>query len=353
MAAEGGRDSASLKELLIERTGRFEFLQAVRLFQKIWSDRAPVGLDGDPHGEVLRFHSDVSSVFPSTDVREGTQPDPEGPGHLTVSFLGVAVPGAYGALPRRYAEELRYQARNKNRAPLDFFDIFNHRFISLFYRTAAKNRLVLAYESGRHNMFERALYAVLGLGTDGLRGRLALDEQLLAGRAGLLAMRPMPASALASALRSLFQQPVVIEQFLPARYEIEVDEQNRLSRANSRLGHDLYLGAQITLVQSKFRVRLGPLTREAYHEFLPDRLAFRSLMDVVRLAVEEGMDFDLQLVMQAQGVAPLRMGEPQAGSPRLGWTSWLMTEPFEEPADDACFVPASAVLGSTERAEAA
>ena len=148
MAAEGGRDSASLKELLLERTGRFEFLQAVRLFQKIWSDRAPVGLDSDPREEVLRFRSDVSSVFPATDVREAVPPDGELPGRLTVSFLGVATPGTYGALPRRYAEELRYQARNKNPAPLDFFDIFNHRFISLFYRAAQKSRLVLAYESG-------------------------------------------------------------------------------------------------------------------------------------------------------------------------------------------------------------
>lgn len=336
MAAESRRDSASLKELLLERTGRFEFLQAVRLFQKIWKERTPVGLHGDPHGEVVRFRSDVSSAFPSAAVRDAVAPDAEQPGQLTVSFMGVATPGVFGALPRRYAEEFRFQARNKNPAPLAFLDIFNHRLLSLFYRSAEKSRLALSFDGGS-NVFERALYAVLGLGTDGLRGRLPLDERMLVARAGLLAMRPMPAGALGSVIRSLFQQPVEIQQFVPECYFMEPNDQNRLGLASSRLGADLYLGEEIALVQSKFRVRLGPLTREAYHEFLPDRPAFRALVEVVRFGVEAGMDFDLNLVLRAEDVAPLQLGKPQLWSARLGWTSWLMTEPRTEPADDARF----------------
>ena len=352
MAPEGRRDRASLKELLIEKTGRFEFLQAVRLFQKIWSDRTPVGLDEDPRLETVRFRSDVSSAFPGSEVRDAVAPDEDSRGELTVTFFGVATPGDFGALPRRYAEEIRYQARNKNPAMGDFFDIFNHRLISLFYRAAEKNRLILAYESGRDNLFERTLYSVLGVGTEGLRGRFSFDDQMLLARGGLLSMRPIPALALESALRSLFGLPVAIEQFIPQRCAIEVEDQNRLGHANSRLGEDLYAGSEITLLQSKFRVRLGPLTRESYHDFLPDQRAFRSLMEVTRFAVEEGMEFDLQLVLRAEDVAPLRVGEPQEWSPRLGWTSWLMNEPFDEPADDARFEPESALFAATETVEA-
>lgn len=340
MDPESGRDTASLKELLLERTGRFEFTQAVRLFRAIWRDREPVGLDSDPRAEVVRFRSSVSNVFASSDISNAKAPDEHGPGELEVSFLGAATPGLYGTLPRRYAEELRYQARNKNPAPLDFLDVFNHRMVSLFYRALEKSRLVLSYESGRGSAFERALYAVLGLGTPGLRGRMPVDDRMLVARAGLLAMRPMPASGLASVIRSMFGQPVEIVQFLPQRYRIEPDDQNRLGSVNSRLGEDFYVGSEITLVQSKFRVRLGPLSRDAYDRFLPDQPAFQSLMQVVRLAVGDAMDFDLQLVLQGEDVKPLQLAA--VGGSRLGWTSWLTTAPFEEPADDARFDPESA-----------
>jgi type VI secretion system protein ImpH len=337
MGPEGGRDPASLRELLIEKTGRFEFLQAVRLFRMIWADREPVGQEADPGREVVRFRSDVSSVFPGRDVQEAASPDADGPGKLTVCFMGVATPASWGALPRRYAEELRYQERNKNPAPRAFFDIFNHRFISLFYRAGEKTRPVLAYESGRQSAFERAFTAILGLGTAGLEGRLELDERMLVSRAGLLAMRPLPALALEEVIRSVFGQPAAIEQFVPERYQVEPDDQNRLGVVNTRLGEDLYLGDEITLVQSKFRVRLGPLTRNAYEGFLPGRHGFRSLMNLVRFGAGDEFDFELQLALRPEDVAPLRVGEPEDGSPRLGWTSWLITDPLEEPPDDAVF----------------
>lgn len=351
MDSESGRDSASLKELLLERTGRFEFVQAVRLFRAIWPEREPVGYDSDPRAETVRFHSSVSNVFAASEVMAAEAPAAGDPGKLTVTFMGVATPGIYGTLPRRYAEELRYQARNKNRAPLEFIDIFNHRLVSLFYRALEKSRLVLSYEGRSGSAFERALYSVLGLGTPGLRGRMPLDDRMLVARAGLLSMRPMPAIGLASVIRSMFAQPVEIEQFVPQSYEIEVDDQNRLGTANSRLGEDLYVGSKITLLQSKFRVRLGPLGREAYESFLPDQPAFRTLMEVVRLAVGDVMDFELQLVLRAEDVAPLQLSA--VGGSRLGWTSWLLTERFEEPADDARFDRKSAPIERGPAARAA
>jgi type VI secretion system protein ImpH len=323
----------------------------VRLFRAIWPEREPVGYDSDPRAEVVRFRSSVSNVFAASEVVDAKAADAKGPGELTVNFLGIATPGIYGTLPRRYAEELRYQARNKNRAPMDFFDIFNHRLVSLFYRALEKSRLVLSYEGRSGSAFERALYSVLGLGTPGLRGRMPLDDRLLVARAGLLSMRPMPAIGLASVIRSIFAQPVEIEQFIPQRYEIEVDDQNRLGMLNSRLGEDLYVGSEITLVQSKFRVRLGPLRREAYERFLPDQPAFRTLMEVVRLAVGDAMDFELQLVLRAEDVTPLQLNA--VGGSRLGWTSWLLTAPFEEPADDARFDPESARMERGPAAQAA
>jgi type VI secretion system protein ImpH len=327
----------SLKEELLQRTGRFEFFQAVRLFHRIWSDRAPVGGDGDPRAEVLRFRSDLSPVFPGSDVREASAPGSLDPGGLLVTFFGVATPASFGSLPRRYAEEVRQQVREKNAAPRDFLDLFNHRFISLFYRAWERHQPAVLHEGGRGNPFERALYGILGLGTEGLSNRLPVDDRMLISRAGLLAMRPLSASAMESLIRSVFEADVHIEQFIPAGYEIEEDDQNRLGIVNTCLNEDLYLGGEIVLIHSKFRVRVGPLDFSEYREFLPDRPAFRSLAQLVRFATGEGRDVDAQLVLEAAEVPALQLGGSQEGPCRLGWSSWLGGRDFVEPVDDAIF----------------
>ena len=134
MASESGREAASLKRLILEQTGRFEFLQAVRLMKKIWPDRDPVGGDFDPRNEVVRFVTDISPVFARSDIQDAVEPEDGGPAELQVNFMGVATPSSFGALPRRYSEEIRRLSREKNSALREFLDLFNHRMISLFYR---------------------------------------------------------------------------------------------------------------------------------------------------------------------------------------------------------------------------
>ncbi len=69
-------------------------------------------------------------------------------------------------------------------------------------------------------------------------------------------MAPLPAVALESLVESYFQVPVEVEQFLPAWYSIDEDEQNRLGAANSRLGEDLFIGGRVRLSEFKFGLRL-------------------------------------------------------------------------------------------------
>ncbi|MFT5442474.1 MAG: type VI secretion system protein ImpH [Myxococcota bacterium] len=340
MASEGRREAASLKRLVMEHSGRFEFLQAVRLLKKIRPDRDPVGGDSDPRNEIVRFSTDVSPVFPISDIQDAVEPEGDGPIRLQVNFMGAATPSSFGALPRRYAEEIRRLARDKNTALRDFIDVFNHRMISLFYRAREKNFPTLAYDrGGNDNAFEHALSGVLGIGTPGLSGQLSLDDRMILGRGGLIASHPIGVSALEGLIRSVFGQPVEIEQFCPAQYPIEADDRNGLGFANSVLGEDLYLGSEITLVQSRIRIRLGPMSREAYEEFLPHHLGFQRLSDLVHLAVGEELDFEVCLSLRADEVPTVRLGVPSEDSVRLGWSSWIGSEERTEPAEDATIDP--------------
>src|SRR5262249_16300208 len=142
-------------------------------------DRRPVGQDADPSEEATRFRAYNALNFPASAIHEieppaGVVPAPT----MTVTFMGLTGPS--GVLPRYYTEMLmrareakgpeRYVAR-------DWFDMFNHRIISLFYRAWTKYRFWLAYERGAYALpdpdtFTECLYSVIGLGSRSLRNRL-------------------------------------------------------------------------------------------------------------------------------------------------------------------------------------
>ena len=82
--------------------------------------------------------------------------------------------GPSGVLPRHYTEMLlrweRDRKDDEKHAPRAWFDLFNHRFISLFYRAWTKYRFPVAYERaagrGREDAFTAALK---GWRYDGIR----------------------------------------------------------------------------------------------------------------------------------------------------------------------------------------
>jgi type VI secretion system protein ImpH len=351
MAPAGGRETPSLKDQLFEKTERFDFVQAVRVLARLYPERAPVGGDADPADEIVRFTSDLSPSFPRTEVQGAMPPEDDRPARLVVNFMGVATPSSFGALPRRYAEEIRRLVREKNTALRDFLDLFNHRLISLFLRARQRHQPLVDFERGASGTFARALAALLGIATPRLAARLALDDHALFSRAGLLALSPMPAVALESLVSSMFGVPAAIEPFRAATHRIEADDRNRLGAANARLGEDLFLGEEIVLVESRFRLRVGPLDLAAYDALLPDRPGHRKLADLVRFATRGALDFDVQLVLAAEQVPVVRLGVGDSARGRLGWSSWLASERKGGAArDDAIFAPFDGGWNITEAA---
>src|SRR5216683_1495510 len=195
MAPEDGRKSAALSEKLLREPFRFNFFQAVRLLERLAREYAredprwpcgPLGEDQAPHQEAMRFHVLASQSFPAAAVSQVKWPeeqeqeknDPLPNPEMVVTFMGLT--GSQGVLPRHYTTLLMQRLRNKDFALRDFLDLFNHRVISLFYRAWEKYRLPFIYEkyrlddAGRLDPCTRSLYSLVGMGTEGLRGRQAL-----------------------------------------------------------------------------------------------------------------------------------------------------------------------------------
>jgi len=174
MATQGGRPDAPLTSVLFDEPYRFDFFQAVRIFERVFRDRKPVGRPRvAPAEEVVRFRTRQTLEFPASQLHEIARPpeseSPQPPSQLFVNFMGAT--GPLGVLPTHYTLLLIERAREKDTKLWEFLDLFNHRMISLFYRAWEKYRFPFAYERGDDD-FTEYLFCLIGLGTRGLRGRL-------------------------------------------------------------------------------------------------------------------------------------------------------------------------------------
>jgi len=363
----------SVSQLLAEKPQRFEFFQAVRHLERLLAERAPVGSTGDPRHEVVRFRSHVGLAFPIGDLRSLRLPEPAGsdgapisnngqdaaprersarggPAVMEVEFMGLATPQGFGALPMPYVELILDEVRERRTALRDFLDLFNHRFVSLFYRSWLRARLPIAAESGYESFFERSLFALMGLGTPALRERLALPDSSLLSRAGLLLRRPASAAAIEALLTSYFGVPARIEPFVRTSAKLESEDLTRIGRANSTLGQDIVLGSRVSLRESRFRAHLGPLTREQFESFQAHGSAYLPLCQLVRLAISANLDFDVELELIASEVPRLQLARGHTNSapppPRLGRSTWLLRGSSSRNRSDARISPPENLIPS-------
>ena len=216
----------------------------------------------------------------------------------------------------------------------EFLDLFNHRFLSLFHRAWQKYRFPVVYESGGDDPFADGLFALIGVGTAGLRGRLSVSDDALLLYAGLIAQRPHSASAIEGILRDYFGVPVATRQFVGQWLDLEPDDASKLGARNSRLGVDLVCGDHVWNNQSRFRIRLGPLGFTSFRAFLPRGDGWKPLNDFVRFLVGVEYDFDVQLVLKKEEIPECHLKSDAPAPPMLGWTTWLKSAPSPDDASE-------------------
>ncbi len=360
----------------------FDFFQAVRLLQNLDGRRRPVGHDAVPGAEAVRFRVQNSLTFPPSSIHEIAQPDNEWPlPVMTVAFFGLTGPS--GVLPRHYTElvyRTQRDIKDANRYVLrDWFDLFNHRMIALFYRAWSKYRPWLAYEAGAHaaeepDPFTRALLSLVGIGTRGLRRRLRVAcREMVAGRSqervltkvddlaltfygGLLAHRPRCADGLEALLSDYSRLPVKVQQFQGEWLTLDPTSRSSLSEegGNNELGVNAVSGDRVWNIQNKVRLRIGPLSLTQFDDLLPDRSPvpqrkhFFELMHLTRFYIGPELDVDVQLVLRGDEVPECQLPESTGDGPQLGWNTWTRSQALTRDPGDAIFEGDAVVWVSEE-----
>lgn len=339
MATEIGPETAGITDssfcdVLTEDACSFEFFQAVALLQRLREKMRPVGAFASPEDEVVRFTANPRMGFPASEIQQ-LKLEGQAPAEMIVNFMGLT--GPMGVLPHVYSELVLERLRARDTSLASFFEIFDHRAISLFYRAWERNRFHVNYGAGARDMFSRYLLDLLGLGTNGLLHRQEVEDEALFPFISLIAMQSRSAQALEQVLAAYFEVPVEVQEFSGAWYSIDestqcvMDEQETMS---SQMGIGAVVGDAVWDCQSRVRIRIGPLPIETYREFLPEGSAHRALRGITRFFSNDCLDFELQLVLDRSQVPTIELDFDRGSPARLGWTSWAKTAPMGADPDD-------------------
>ncbi|MCX6629966.1 MAG: type VI secretion system baseplate subunit TssG [Candidatus Solibacter sp.] len=339
MATSGGPENTALArwpvaELLDREPYLFEFFRAVRLMARMEPRRQMVGGFNNPASEVVRFGANPAVAFPasqiqSLELREGKPP------LMQVNFMGLH--GPQGVLPRTYCELVNERIRARDTTMRDFYDLFNHRIVSLFYQAWEKFHFQISYERGESDRFSHYVLALLGLDTPGLQNRQDVADDSLIFYGGLLGMHSRSATALRQVLWDYFGVPVEIEQFVGAWYPVELESQCSLGEGggySEQLGFGAVVGNETWDQQSRVRIQLGPLTLEQYMDFLPGHEGHRQLRSLTRFYAGGEYDVEVQLILRKQEVPVCELKPRDGDGQQLGWTSWMKTAEFTHDAGE-------------------
>ena len=312
----------------------FEFFQAVRLLERLFPGKSPVGRFNPPSSEVVRFIANSTLAFPASEVQSLEWPSDHA-GRMQVNFMGLT--GPEGIMPFYYTSLLAERTRSGDRSAVDFFDIFNHRIISLFYLAWEKYRFSVAYEREGLDPFSHHLMDLIGMGTPSLQGRLPVLDDSLLYYSGLLAQRPRSAAALRNLLSDFFEVPVEVEQFAGGWYPLDRNTQTALEGGlgeSEQLGVGAVVGDEVWDQTARVRIAIGPISLEQYRDFLPQGSAFTPLRALTNLFSNGEFDFEIQLILDRKEVPPCELGAEGDTAPQLGWHTYIRTREMEEDASE-------------------
>lgn len=388
MAATSREPGAGLTGRLAESPGEFELFQAIRIADDhVWRMAVAAGLP--PPAEIgttapaegsrpaVRFQAAASLGFPTGAVTRADLPPDQHHDQdaarggstgavscrLEIDCFGLFGPA--GVLPQHYTalvvERLR---RFRDRTLRDFLDIFNQRVVSLLYRAWAKYRAAVQLERTAirgaqaewdqsalrpRDSLTAAVACLVGLGERGLVDRLGMDDEVVFHQAGHFARFPRSAESLAALLENLFDFAVEVRQFVGRWLVLEPPDQTQLGTRqapdglNTVLGGGAIAGRRVWNVQSVVELAVGPVPFATFRRLLPGTVGLGRLTDLTRLYVGPQFDIRVRPMLLAVEVPMARLGrhgspvdEPGAGS-RLGWTTFMLSQPATRDRDDAVF----------------
>jgi type VI secretion system protein ImpH len=325
MAGAHGLPSHPLTALqrLRQEPHRFSLFAALRVLEQADPARPRLGEARRLADESVRLEQLPHLVFAPSDVAT-VEATPGG--RLRLEQYGFGVFGPNGALPFHLTEFVFERRRHHEDAAVsDFVNLFQHRLTALFYRAWADSDPVASHSRPDDDDFAAFLGALVGVFDESARDRDSIPDYAKLCRAGQIGAGSRSAEGLEAILSDYFRQKIEVREFVGSWLRIPNELRTRLGGTDDAavLGRAATLGAASWQRQGKFEVVVGPMSFEAFLQFLPGSRALRSLADFIRFYTTDEWSWQVRLLVNeddAPGVALGKVG-------RLGWTSWLGRKP--------------------------
>ena len=240
---------------------------AFRVLEASHADAPRIGNARRPREDRVRFGQEAELSFPPSTLSAFEAGRNGKPGKLTNRFFGLF--GPHGPLPLHLTEYARARLRHhRDPTMVDFANILTHRMMTLLYRAWRSGQPAPSFDRGDNDGFERMVAAIAGYHGTSLRNRDDFPDLAKRHFAGLLSQGPKNASGLEQILQVFFGAHVRIQQFVGCWLDLEPSDRWQLG-APARLGQTTSVGERVWTRQSKFRIRIGPLSLEEYQRLLP------------------------------------------------------------------------------------
>ena len=285
------------------------------LYRRYGKPGCDPSLRAEPEQEVVLFKSDASIAFTGSDLTSLTRDD-NGQFTLTTKFLGFS--GSQSPLPGYYLDLMARESAQNEEGLKEFLDLFSHRWTQFVYHAWRKYRYHICFRNGGTDSFSQRMYALVGLGSQSLRDKLAINHSKMLAYVGVLAAPGRAPEVVCDLVSHCFDLPdVTLESWQLRRVAIDPGEQNRLGERNPKnktagyvpgrsvVGVNFTLGAHVPDRSGKFLLRIGSLSMSRYLSFLPGGEHHEALTLFIAFLLRDQFAWDLRLDLapaQAQGM---------------------------------------------------
>ncbi len=321
-----------------ERPHDFDFFHLVRRLEVLWATAraGPVlGKSVRASEDVVRFSQEPSLAFAPRTI--GGVKTRAGITRFFVNFMGLL--GPHGPMPAHLTDYVyTRQLHHADPTLARFFDIFNHRMVSLFYRAWAMNRPAVNYDRSAlpgadeaQDDFARYCASLIGIGMEHLRGRDALPDRAKLYYSGRLVGQTRNPEGLIAMIADYFGVQSTIEEFVGRWFDLPAQYHTRLGNpATAALGQTALAGGRVWNCQSVVRLRLGPMGLTQYERLLPGGPAYSKLAAWIKLFAGPELAWEAKLTLKQAEIPRAELGR----GVRLGWTTWVTTKPLGRDPED-------------------
>ncbi|WP_282176048.1 type VI secretion system baseplate subunit TssG [Vibrio nereis] len=287
-------------------------IYALKKYSNTLKNETEFGTDCQPIYETIRFSIPQHLGFTGS-VIDSIRTDIENTGKTVVDVNFMGLTGPNGILPRHYTELVLDRVKNKDTAMRDFFDMFNHRLISLQYRAWEKYQFNLGYER----------YLTQGNSTfnDVLKSITGSVDDMSVFFGGFFSSAIRNSSSLKSMLERVSGCEVNIVEFIGRWIALNAEEQTQLgSKLNpegnhARLGVSTIIGQRVWDISSAIEVEVVADNASTFYALINDSVLREMLFSLANHYLTPSIQVKWKLTVAYKNLPVCRLSRE---GPRLG-----------------------------------